>query len=345
MYVLIHSNSKMKVILNEQQQLLVMLHEAKRKDNDFAKKMHQLSRSSSGMGMQRKVVFDYLFDLKKSSLINMFHAAPFLCNGSKWVEAYLVTQHQDPEKYRDIIEKADDSRDAIIQMCMAQYDNEKREADDDDAILSYVSRKLMSTAQDLNQMWAFNYQNQEKLRKYTCANCGHQFKPDDKEEECPNCGHRNNPATEEDDEDLLMESAEKVLAYAEKKGLLSGRKKVEWENAGCKYQVEFDIKRVIANKSKPFGEDQLCFVIGNMEARLIDYDDELPVILKGNNSNRTWIIKGIGSYFEQFKRYFNIDGLYMYCDDCKDWVYYRHPDSDVGWTYAFNVLKQFPELQ
>src|SRR4051812_27692527 len=110
----------MKVILTEKQVNVLSLKESTSKDDMYT--LWHFAKSSKGMGFQRKVVFDFLFALQKSGLVNMFESAPWICNGRKWIEAKIVTLHKEPSEFPFILKKANASRDAVIQICMANYD-------------------------------------------------------------------------------------------------------------------------------------------------------------------------------------------------------------------------------
>jgi hypothetical protein len=331
----------MKVILNEQQQLLVQLHERKESSDDFAKRLWRLTKSSAGMGEQRLAVYDYLFELKDSSLINMFEATPWVCNGSKWVSAMLVTMHKKPNEYKAVVNKADNVRDAIIQICMSNYDKiETPELDDEDVndILSYVSHNMMKVARDLVMIWSMNYKRLSQIRKITCVECGHRFEAEDEILECPNCGHVNGK------EPLNEERIDDILQYAEKKGMLSGEKEVVYQYGGhTEITVHFTIERVVHTKDKAFGEtDQVLFIINNLKGWYLSSDTNgVKKHMKVMMYDSEGIINAVGSYFEQFIKYFGVRKIYIRCLNKSDWNYYWRLGK---WAYSHNTERQFKGL-
>lgn len=161
----------------------------------------RMTKSSQGCGAQRLVVFDFLDTLRESGCVNMAtEARVFIINGPKWIKHYIGYKHDDPEKYKDVIEKSQQARDAVIQIAMHNYD--KEEHLDEDDILSYVTHQMKIIAGDLLNMWkvAFHRRNSLKenelghdVKDFTCNRCGHSWELDDADDKyvCHNCGKDN----------------------------------------------------------------------------------------------------------------------------------------------------------
>ena len=75
-------------------------------------------------------VFEFLSLLQDSGLINMMGAGTFLTYTSDNMRDYIIGQFKDPDDYEELIDKAGESRDALIRGVMNMYEGEGKSLED-----------------------------------------------------------------------------------------------------------------------------------------------------------------------------------------------------------------------
>jgi len=104
---------------------------------------------------EKEKVFNFLRLLQKSGLTNMMGAHGFLTYTSDNLTDYIKGQFKDPDEYEELIEAADESRNAIIRGLMNMYDANNMEVEDMDK----VNRDFDKLVRKVMQLYLFNYQD------------------------------------------------------------------------------------------------------------------------------------------------------------------------------------------
>jgi hypothetical protein len=95
----------------------------------------------------KKDVFDFLSKLQNSGLTNMLAARPFLTYTSDDLKKYIAGQFKDVDDYEDIINAADNSRDALIR-----------------GVFNWAEEKGIDDMDSINRL--FNKLTEEAIRLY-----------------------------------------------------------------------------------------------------------------------------------------------------------------------------------
>jgi hypothetical protein len=66
------------------------------------------------LNFNREKIFNYLNILRKSGVINMFGAAPFLYSGRDWIDRYYGENEEYNEAFQEVLEMADDIKNEMI---------------------------------------------------------------------------------------------------------------------------------------------------------------------------------------------------------------------------------------
>lgn len=66
------------------------------------------------LNFNRQKIFEYLDVLRKSGVINMFGAAPFLFSGRDWIDRYYGENEEYNEAFQEVLEMADDIKNEMI---------------------------------------------------------------------------------------------------------------------------------------------------------------------------------------------------------------------------------------
>ena len=72
----------------------------------------------------------FLYKLRDSGIINMFGAAPLLYAGREHIDRYYGEGREDEEKFQEVLEDADESRDKIVQGVIKYMEKNNKNLDD-----------------------------------------------------------------------------------------------------------------------------------------------------------------------------------------------------------------------
>lgn len=92
-----------------------------------------------------KKIYDFLVELRKSGIVNMNAATPFIYSGGNFLENYMALQDIDVENFEDLKEMADESKNAIISIALKVLEDSE-----------YDLSKINRTVQKLSKL-AFEY--------------------------------------------------------------------------------------------------------------------------------------------------------------------------------------------
>ena len=92
---------------------------------------------------------NYLFKLRESGVINMFHAAPFLYSGKKWIDRYHGEDQEDNEAFQELLEMADEAKDKMIQGLLKYMESKNMDTSDMTRVNSLVNKLAMK----INQLY------------------------------------------------------------------------------------------------------------------------------------------------------------------------------------------------
>lgn len=73
---------------------------------------------------------DYLLKVKKSGVINMLQAPPFLYSGREWIDRYYGENQEDNESFQEVLEMAEESKMKLVQGLMKYMESKKLDMDD-----------------------------------------------------------------------------------------------------------------------------------------------------------------------------------------------------------------------
>ena len=102
----------------------------------------------------KKPVFDFLSKLQDSGLTNMLGARPFLTYTSGDLKKYIAGQFKDIDDYQELIDAADESRDALIRGVM-QWAEDKKISDDDD--MTEINKLFTKLTKEAFGLYLGNY--------------------------------------------------------------------------------------------------------------------------------------------------------------------------------------------
>jgi hypothetical protein len=75
---------------------------------------------------------DYLLKVKKSSVINMLQAPPFLYSGREWIDRYYGENQEDNESFQEVLEMAEESKNELITGIIKYLESNDIDIDFDD---------------------------------------------------------------------------------------------------------------------------------------------------------------------------------------------------------------------
>jgi len=75
---------------------------------------------------------DYLLKVKKSSVINMLQAPPFLYSGREWIDRYYGENQEDNESFQEVLEMAEESKNELITGIIKYFESNDINIDFDD---------------------------------------------------------------------------------------------------------------------------------------------------------------------------------------------------------------------
>jgi hypothetical protein len=96
-----------------------------------------------------KFLRDYLYKLRKSSVINMLQSAPFLYSGGEWIDRYYGENQEDNEPFQEVLEMAEESRNKMVQGLLKYMESKNMDLDD----MSRVNIQLSKLAQKIVQFY------------------------------------------------------------------------------------------------------------------------------------------------------------------------------------------------
>jgi hypothetical protein len=103
----------------------------------------------------QKKVFDFLKLLQKSGLTNMLGAGNMLTYTSDNMSDYIRGQFKDPDDYSELIDAAEDSRNALIGGVMNMYEDMDKSFDD----MHQVNRDFQKMAKHAMDLYFKNYRH------------------------------------------------------------------------------------------------------------------------------------------------------------------------------------------
>jgi hypothetical protein len=75
---------------------------------------------------------DYLLKVKKSGVINMLQAPPFLYSGREWIDRYYGENQEDNESFQEVLEMAEESKNELITGIIKYFESNDINIDFDD---------------------------------------------------------------------------------------------------------------------------------------------------------------------------------------------------------------------
>ena len=75
---------------------------------------------------------DYLLKVKKSGVINMLQAPPFLYSGREWNDRYYGENQEDNESFQEVLEMAEESKNELITGIIKYFESNDINIDFDD---------------------------------------------------------------------------------------------------------------------------------------------------------------------------------------------------------------------
>ena len=79
----------------------------------------------------------------------MFHAAPFLYSGKKWIDRYYGEDQEDNDAFQELLEMADEAKDKMVQGLLKYMVSKNMEIDD----MGRVNNMVQKLAQKINQLY------------------------------------------------------------------------------------------------------------------------------------------------------------------------------------------------
>ena len=101
----------------------------------------------------KDIVFDFLSKLQDSGITNMLAAKPMLSYTSNDMRRYIDGQFKDVNDYYDVIEAADESRNALIRGTMRLIEDKKGDIND----MDYVNKIFKNLMSQVFQLYIGNY--------------------------------------------------------------------------------------------------------------------------------------------------------------------------------------------
>lgn len=96
------------------------------------------------LNFNRQKIFEYLDVLRKSGIINMFGAAPFLFSGRDWIDRYYGENEENNEAFQEVLEMADDIKNEMILGMLKTFKDNTPALGDMDHLIRKLSNRMVN---------------------------------------------------------------------------------------------------------------------------------------------------------------------------------------------------------
>lgn len=96
------------------------------------------------LNFNRQKIFEYLDVLRKSGVINMFGAAPFLFSGRDWIDRYYGENEENNEEFQEVLEMADDIKNEMILGMLKTFKDNTPALGDMDRLIRKLSNRMVN---------------------------------------------------------------------------------------------------------------------------------------------------------------------------------------------------------
>lgn len=96
------------------------------------------------LNFNRRKIFEYLDVLRKSGVINMFGAAPFLFSGRDWIDRYYGENEENNEEFQEVLEMADDIKNEMILGMLKTFKDNTPALGDMDHLIRKLSNRMVN---------------------------------------------------------------------------------------------------------------------------------------------------------------------------------------------------------
>lgn len=96
------------------------------------------------LNFNRQKIFEYLDVLRKSGVINMFGAAPFLFSGRDWIDRYYGENEENNEAFQEVLEMADDIKNEMILGMLKTFKDNTPALGDMDHLIRKLSNRMVN---------------------------------------------------------------------------------------------------------------------------------------------------------------------------------------------------------
>lgn len=96
------------------------------------------------LNFNRQKIFEYLDVLRKSGVINMFGAAPFLYSGRDWIDRYYGENEEYNEEFQEVLEMADDIKNEMILGMLKTFKDNTPALGDMDRLIRKLSNRMVN---------------------------------------------------------------------------------------------------------------------------------------------------------------------------------------------------------
>lgn len=96
------------------------------------------------LNFNRQKIFKYLDVLRKSGVINMFGAAPFLYSGRDWIDRYYGENEENNEEFQEVLEMADDIKNEMILGMLKTFKDNTPALGDMDHLIRKLSNRMVN---------------------------------------------------------------------------------------------------------------------------------------------------------------------------------------------------------
>lgn len=96
------------------------------------------------LNFNRQKIFEYLDVLRKSGVINMFGAAPFLFSGRDWIDRYYGENEENNEEFQEVLEMADDIKNEMILGMLKTFKDNTPALGDMDHLIRKLSNRMVN---------------------------------------------------------------------------------------------------------------------------------------------------------------------------------------------------------
>lgn len=96
------------------------------------------------LNFNRQKIFEYLDVLRKSGVINMFGAAPFLYSGRDWIDRYYGENEENNEAFQEVLEMADDIKNEMILGMLKTFKDNTPALGDMDHLIRKLSNRMVN---------------------------------------------------------------------------------------------------------------------------------------------------------------------------------------------------------